>query len=101
MWRSSVNFVLRFCRSTVSTLAYERQKRKRFLTVNRPVLTHDRQKLTFPIERFQALAAFPFLVIKNPMPCPTPERANPLSAVATAEVGPIAFQEPQVHRRKP
>jgi hypothetical protein len=46
-------------------MAVKRQKRKHNLTVQRPIVTVDRLKLTFRIEEFQALEPFPFLILKS------------------------------------
>jgi hypothetical protein len=57
-------------------MALFRQKRKRFLSVHRPIVTVDRTNVSFAIEVYQAVKPFPFLILKNGLP-PTPptERA--------------------------
>jgi hypothetical protein len=47
-------------------LAHDRQKRKSFLSVNRPFVTLDRPKLSFRIQRNQSVTPFSFLVLKSP-----------------------------------
>jgi hypothetical protein len=49
-------------------LADKRQKRKRFLTLDRRNLSVDRQKLSFPIQQNQRVAPSSFLTIKNRCP---------------------------------
>jgi hypothetical protein len=46
-------------------MALQRQKRKQFLTVKRPIVTAGRPNLTFRIETIQLLKAFPFLILKT------------------------------------
>ena len=57
-------------------MAEDRQKRKWFLSLHRPIVTVDRQIVTFRIERFQAVDGFPFLILKNTYPKPPTERAQ-------------------------
>jgi hypothetical protein len=61
-------------------MAVKRQKRKHNLTVQRPIVTVDRPKLTFWIKEFQALAPFLFLILKSLFFLPR-RRAMQLSAV--------------------
>jgi hypothetical protein len=46
-------------------MADKRQKRKRFLSVYRLIVTVDRLNLSFPIERFQQVEPFLFLILKS------------------------------------
>jgi hypothetical protein len=46
-------------------MAVKRQKRKHNLTVQRPIMTDDRLKLTFRFEEIQAVKAFLFLILKT------------------------------------
>jgi hypothetical protein len=61
-------------------MAVKRQKRKHNLTVQRPIVTVERPKLTFLIEEFQGLEPFPFLILKSLFFLPR-RRAMQLSAV--------------------
>jgi hypothetical protein len=70
-------------------LADDRQKRKRFLTPNRPFVTLYRLNLSFRIQRNQAVTPFPFLVLKTPRLNPPTERVP--KAQATAAVIAIDF----------
>jgi hypothetical protein len=47
-------------------MAEDRQKRKVFLTVHRPIVTVGRPILSASIERFQGVEPFPFLTLKVP-----------------------------------
>jgi len=64
-------------------MADNRQKRKRFMTVRRLIVTVDRLKLTFRIEEFQRLAAFLFLILKTAFD-PGRRRSAPQGTLATA-----------------
>jgi hypothetical protein len=46
-------------------MAQQRQKRKLFLTLRRPIVTVDRLIVTFRIEGDQSVNAIPFLILKN------------------------------------
>jgi len=65
--------------------------RKRFLSANRPELTHDRRNVTFLMQENQQVAPSLFLVGKTPGLDPPPERAH--TALAQAAGSTIAFQE--------
>jgi hypothetical protein len=49
-------------------MALFRQKRKLFLTVERPVVTVDRTNVSFASEEYQLVKPFPFLTLKNGLP---------------------------------
>src|SRR6185437_2138791 len=61
-------------------MAVKRQKRKHVLTVHRPIVTVDRNNVSFPIERFQAVNGFLFLILKTPL-LSTPPPRHQVSAV--------------------
>jgi len=57
-------------------MAEDRQKRKLLLSLHRPIVTVDRQIVTFRFERFQRVEGFSFLILKNTCPKPPTERAQ-------------------------
>jgi hypothetical protein len=61
-------------------MADNRQKRKRFLSARRPILTLDRPNLSLRLEQNQTVKAFPFLILKT-LDHSTRRRAMQLSAV--------------------
>jgi hypothetical protein len=59
-------------------MAEDRHKRKGILSVNRPILSAARQKLSFRLEDFQPVSRLLFLVVTTPC-CQSPgdgERAS-------------------------
>jgi hypothetical protein len=72
-------------------LADDRQKRKQFLTLNRTILTVDCLILSFPIEGFQKVAPFLFLILNTSSLEPDAERAT--TAQSKAEGIAASFQD--------
>jgi hypothetical protein len=68
-------------------MAVKRQKRKLFLTVHRPIVTVDRTNVSFRIERYQPVKAFPFLILKTPLDSTPPPR-HQVSAVGGGVAAP-------------
>jgi len=64
-------------------MAVKRQKRKHYLSVPRLIVTVDRQKLSFRIERNQMVKAFFFLILKAAFD-PGRRRSAPQGTLATA-----------------
>jgi hypothetical protein len=64
-------------------MAVNRQKRKHYLSVHRLIVTVDRQKLSFRIERNQTVTPFLFLILKTAFD-PGRRRSAPQGTLATA-----------------
>jgi hypothetical protein len=69
-------------------MSEERQKRKGFLSVHRPIVTVDRTKLSFRIERIQSVKAFSFLILKTRLDS-TPTPRHQVSAVGGGVAAPF------------